>query len=247
MNIMKLNYLTLSLLIILGFTSCNDSEDSTPEPITKANIIGSVNLYNEGTTQIVDSGMTVNLEGTGFSATTDNQGDFTLSDVPFGSYTIVYEKSGFGTFKKLQLEHNNTGSPTVITITPSLGQNSSTQITDLTASLNGNDVVVSVTTNPAGNSGDTRYVRYFLSTSTNVSAEDYIYYSPVLKSQINPKKITLTSANLSDAGFLSGETVYVKVYGDSFWSNEYDDSTLGRKVFPNLNIVSANAVSFVMP
>lgn len=244
---MKLNYLTFGLIILLGISSCSKDEDQTPDPITKANITGSVNLYDEGTTQIDNSNMTVKVEGTtpAISATTDANGDFTLSDVPFGTYTILYEKSGFGTFKKFDIEHENNA--TAILNTPSIGEISTTQITNLEANVSGNDIIISVTTNPAGSNGNTRYVRYFLSTDSNVSSENYTYFSPGLVSQINPKEITLSNNDLTSAGFSTGETVFVKVYGDSFWSNEYNDSDLGRNVFPNLNMTSTNSVSFIVP
>lgn len=246
---MKFNYVILLLIVLVGFTSCSKDNDETPQPITKANIIGSVNLYDEGVTQIDNSGMTVSLEGImpSISATTAVNGDFTISDVPFGNYTLVYEKLGFGTFRKFDLEHTNTGSSTIITETPSLGETSTTQVTDLTVSVNGNDVIVSITTNPAGSNGNMRYVRYFLSTDANVSNENYTYYSPGLISQTNPYEITLSQNELTNAGVSSGQTVHVKVYGDSFWSNEYDDLDIGRKIFPNLNMTSANSVSFMVP
>ena len=246
---MKLIYLTFGLLLILGFTSCSDSEDSTPppNPITSANIIGSVNLYDEGTSQIENSGMTVKLEGTSFSVTTDIQGDFTLTNVPFGTYTITYEKAGFGTFKKFNLAHTNTGSSTIISETPSIGEMSSTEITNLSVTTNPSNIIISATTNPAGNNANRRYVRYFLSENANVSNEDYRFYSQGLISQINPYDINLSQDDLISAGFTTGQTVYIKVYGDSFWSNEYDDPNLQRKVFPNLNMTSASSVSFVVP
>lgn len=244
---MKLKYLTFSLMVLLGISSCSKDEDPTPDPITKANITGSVNLYDEGTTQIDNSNMTVKVEGTtpSISATTDANGDFILADVPFGTYTILYEKSGFGTFKKFDIEHVNNA--TAILNTPSIGEISTTQITNLQANVSGNDIIISVTTNPAGSNGNTRYVRYFLSTDSNVSNENYTYFSPGLVSQINPKEITLSNNDLTSAGFSTGETVFVKVYGDSFWSNEYDDLDLGRNVFPNLNMTSNNSVSFIVP
>ncbi len=246
---MKLHYLIFGLLVLLGLTSCDKGEDSNPEPATNGNIIGSVNLYDEGTTQIDNSNMLVIVEGITpvISAITDANGGFTLSDVPFGTYTLAYEKSGFGTFKKFDVDHTNMGSPTIIAEIPSLGQVSTTQITNLVASANGSNVTFSITTNPAGSNGNTRYVRYFLSTDSNVSNENYTYYSPGLISQINPYQITLSQNDLTSAGFSSGQTVFVKVYGDSFWSNEYDDLDLERKVFPNLNMASANAISFVVP
>lgn len=244
---MKLSYLTL--VVLLAFTSCSSSSDETPEPITNANIIGSVNLYDEGVRQIDNSDMTVKIEGSSplISTITDVNGNFTLEDVPFGTYTLVYTKTGFGTFKKFGIEHTNTGSSTIITGAPSLGEVSSTQITDLEANTSGEDIVLAITTNPAGSNGNSRYVRYFLGSDSNVSKENYAYHSPGLISQINPFETTLSRSDLISAGFSSGETVYVKAYGDSFWSNEYDDPDLDRKVFPNLNATSANAVSFVVP
>ena len=244
---MKLYYLILILLLSLGLTSCSNSEDSIIEPLTSANIIGSVNLYDEGTSQIDNSGMTITLEGTSISTTTNMQGNFTLTNVPFGTYTIIYEKAGFGIFKKFNIEHTNTGTSTIITATPSLGQLSTTEITNLTVTSNTNNITVSVTTNPAGNSGNRRYIRYFLSENANVSNLNYNFYSQGLISQISPYEITLSQEDLLDAGYLSGQTVHIKVYGDSFWSNQYDDPNLQRRVFPNLNMTSASSVSFVVP
>ncbi|WP_276390080.1 carboxypeptidase-like regulatory domain-containing protein [Eudoraea chungangensis] len=244
---MKLNYFTLSLILILGFTSCSDSEDSTPDPVTSANIIGSVNLYDEGTSQIDNSGMTVKLEDTSFSATTDVQGDFTLTNVPFGTYTIIYEKAGFGTYKKFDLKHSNTSSSTIITETPSIGQMSSTEITNIAVTSNTSNIIISATTNPAGSNGNTRYVRYFLSENADVSNENYNFYSQGLISQINPYDINLSQDDLISAGFTTGQTIHIKVYGDSFWSNEYNNPNLQIKVFPNLNMTSTSSVSFVVP
>lgn len=242
---MKLNYFIFSLLVLLGTSSCSNDEDPTPTPITKAHITGAVNLYNEGTTPVDSANMTIKVAGTTLSTTTDASGHFSLSDVPFGTYTIIYEKAGFGTFKKFAIEHRDNA--TAILNTPSIGETSTTQITNLEATVNGNDIVVSATTNPGGSNGNTRYIRYFLSTNSNVSHENYTYFSPGLISQINPKDITLSNNMLTSAGFSKGETVFVKVYGDSFWSNEYMDTDLGRNVFPNLNMTSTNAVSFVVP
>lgn len=244
---MKLKYLTSCLIVLLGISSCSSDDNSTPAPITKANISGSVNLYDEGTTQVDKSNMTVKLEETtpSISATTDANGDFTLVDVPFGTYRVLYQKSGFGTFKKFNIEHQNNA--TALPNTPSLGEISTTQITDLEASISGNDIIISVTTNPAGSNGNTRYIRYFLSTDSNVNNENYTYFSPGLVSQVNPKAITLSNSDLLSAGFTTGQTVFIKAYGDSFWSNEYYDSDLDKNIFPNLNMTSNNSVSFIVP
>jgi hypothetical protein len=228
------------------FNSCGGSEDEiTPPTPTSADIKGSVTLYDEGVTEIDNSNLTVTVEGTSKSSTTDAAGDFVLSNVAFGTYTLVYEKAGYGTFKKYDVEHRNGN--TIITQTTSLGEVSTTQVTALEATVDGNDVVLSITTDPPGSIGNKRYIRYFLSTDSDVSSTNNSYYSGVILSENNPLNLRLTASTLSDAGFSSGQTVYVKVYGDSFWSNEYDDPDLDRRIFPNINMTAADAVSFVIP
>ena len=236
----------LMFIIVIATVSCS-SDDSNDEPITKANITGSVNLYDEGTTLLDESNMLVKVVGTNplITALTNSNGQFVLEDVPFGTYTIEYEKAQYGVFKKFNFSHQ--GNANAITEIPSLGKTSSTEITDLLVNIVNGQVVFSITTSPAGNNSNRRYVRYFLSTSATVSNSNYMYHSPTFISQINPYQSTLTQTELINAGFTSGQTVYVKAYGESYWSNEYFDVSLNKKVFPNLNTVSANAVSFVVP
>lgn len=243
---MKSFFSVIFVWLVVVLFSCKKSSDITPAP-TKANIIGSVNLYNEGTTPIDKSGMTVKIENTAFSAITNTDGKFTFTDVPFGTYSFSYEKTGFGTSKKYGIEHSSTGSYTALPFIPSFGQLSSTQVTGLAASTSSGNIILSVTTNPAGSNGNRRYVRYFLSTSSTVSHENYSFYSPSLVVQINPFDITLTPVDLTSRGFTPGQTVYVKAYGDSFWSNDYSDPILNRQIFPNLSFNAANAASFIVP
>jgi|694.fasta_scaffold01561_40 hypothetical protein len=237
------------LLLIVGFLSCKKNSPDNIAPATRADITGFVNLYDENTTLLNNSGMQVSVQGSSpsISAITDANGKFILSNVPFGTYTLVYEKTGYGIYKKPGVVHSTDGSPTFITNTASLGKTSTTTVTNLTASQSGSNILIAATTNPAGSLGNTRYIRYFLSPSATVSKDNYSYVSSGFVSQINPYQATLTSANLIAWGFTSGQTVFVKVYGDAFWSNEYQDPTTGQKVFPNLNDTSANSVSFIVP
>ena len=50
----------LMFILAIATVSCS-SDDSNDEPITKANITGSVNLYDEGTTVLDDSNMLVKV------------------------------------------------------------------------------------------------------------------------------------------------------------------------------------------
>jgi hypothetical protein len=56
-----------------------------------------------------------------------------------------------------------------------------------------------------------------------------------------------TASELYAMGFSTGQTVFIKLYGDSYQSNDYDDPLTGKTVFPNLNQASAAAISFIMP
>ena len=245
---MKLIPLSVFAAVIISISSCKKEESPGPAPITKANISGSVNLYDEGTTKIDNSGMLVKVEGTSpsISSITDNNGAFTLLDVPFGTYTLIYEKAGYGTFKRFNVVHKDGN--TIIPDAPSLGQTSTTKITNLTTSSSSSfPVILSATTDPVANQANTRYIRFFLSTNPNVSNENFESYFDTFPVNITPYNLNLSQAALDALSYTSGTTVYVKCYGESFWGNNYTDPNLGRDVFPNLNPVSAAAVSFVMP
>jgi hypothetical protein len=43
-----------------------------------------------------------------------------------------------------------------------------------------------------------------------------------------------------------GQTIYIKAYGESLIGNDYDDPNSRKRVFPNLNPTTVNAISFVM-
>ena len=243
---MKTFTLNLVLLLFVLVTSCSDSNNNTP--LTSGNITGSVDLFDEGVMQIDNSNMTVKIEGTQFSARTDANGNFTLTDVPFGTYILIYEKSGYGTFKKFNLEHTNTGSSTVITETPALGQISTTSITNLILSSSSSfPAIISATTNPEANNSNPRYIRYFFSTAPSVSNENYEDAIETFQVAISPYNFNLSQATIDALGYPSGTRVYVKCYGESYYGNNYADPNLGRDIFPNLNPTSAAAVSFVVP
>lgn len=247
---MKRMYLVFGLVLVMGLASCGGGEDSEvdPMPETKGDIFGSVNLFDEATTMIDQSGMTVTAEGTtsSASATTDAEGEFTLENVPFGTYTLVYEKSGYGTFKRFNIEHEDIG--TIITGIPSLGQKSTTSITSLTVDSSMEfPVILRVTTDPEGNVGNTRYIRFFFSTSPDVSSDTYENVLETFIVNSAPYNFNLSAEALAALGFPSGATVYARCYGESFWGNNYEDPETGNSVYPNVNPTSPAAVSFVIP
>ena len=84
---MKKISLALMILIPLLFFNCIISEEEKKD----GNIKGTVTLeYSES-----NSGVSVFLSNTGYSATTRSDGYYGMSKVPKGTYTIIFEKYGW--------------------------------------------------------------------------------------------------------------------------------------------------------
>lgn len=238
----------IGLVLVLALaTACSKDDDNHPEP-AKADIFGFVSLYDEGTNKLDDASMAVYIDGKKdmYSATTNSDGRFSIKDIELGTYTVVFAKNGYGTYKIYDVKVESDEGHVSLN-TPSLGQLSTTEVTSLIANIDGSDVVLTYETSPAGNSNSPKYIRYFFNDDSNVSSDVYKHYTEVYEIKSNPHEREFSKNDLIDMGFKSGDKVYVKVYGDSFWSNEYDDPDLSRKVFPNLNANSASEVSFVVP
>ena len=244
------SHIRIMILLFSVISFCTSCQNDDPvDPPTKANIIGSVNLYDEGTNPLPKDGMMVSIAGSSplISTFTDAEGSFVLPGIPFGTYTLSFEKSGFGKFNKVGVVHSNTGSSTVIMPSPSLGQISTTTITGLTSTSGLSNSKLTITTTPAPVSLVPRYIRVFYSKSSSVSFFNYIKYSTVYKHPSNPADLVLGIKELQEMGFNAGDIVYARVYGDSFWSNDYDNPATGKREFPNLNATTLDAVSFIVP
>lgn len=236
---------SLAYLVLLGFLVSCGSDTLDPAP-TSGTISGSVLLFDEGSTRQEDAGMKVTVENSSpaISAVTDATGKFQISNVPFGNHVLVYEKTGYGTFKKKVTDHKAASTP--ITDTPSLGKVSTTTITAVELGITGGNLVTAVTTSPAGNSGNRRYIRYFFSDTPDVSNTNYKGFSPTYIVQDAPYSKTFTAAELTGFGVSATGTLHVRVYGDSFFTNDYVDPVSNKRVFPNLNAttVASKSVTF---
>ncbi|NAS13488.1 carboxypeptidase-like regulatory domain-containing protein [Poritiphilus flavus] len=247
MNTIRFFYFLIPALLLISCGS-DDGGSSNPTPATAGDISGSVNLYDSGTTQLSGADMTITVEGTSplITTTTDANGEFTLSEVPFGTYTIAYSKTGYGTFKQFNIAHNNENG-TSITVAPSLGQLSPTEVLSVDITINTNEVEIEKSLDPPASSNDRRYFRIFFGSDDTVSNTNFVAVAPTLETGSEPSTTTYSVSELMDLGLQSGSTVFVRVYGDSFFGNSYNDPGLGREVFPNLNANSASPVSFVVP
>ena len=241
-------YVVLFILIsIITAVACKSDDDVEPDYGTKAKLSGSVELFDEGTKAMPNDSMIVFIFGSNplISDTTDALGNFQFTDVVYGTYSITFQKKGYGTFTLNHVYHQK--GDTKISTIPKLGQFSTTKITHLSSSVNGSSIGISVTTDPAGNNTDVRYIRFFYYNTDDVSYIHYIGYSNVITVANNPFEFKVNLHKLIDMGFKSGDKIWVKAYGDAMHSNDYIDLISGNHVFPNINLHSAAAVSFIMP
>ncbi len=241
------------MLLLLFTFSCSKKESSPivpPVSSIEAPIYGEVMLYDESTLEVEKNGMTVSVDSTSppLKSVTGPDGKFFIPYIGFGKKALIFEKPGYGTFKLYGINHAyNNGTGTLITPIPSLGKLSTTTVTGLSAAVAANAVTISVITSPAANNNAPKYLRIFLSTRSAVSNSIFQKALETVVVKMSPSDKTLTKAELNTLGFTSGSTVYARVYGDSFWSNSYDDPIAGRTVFPNLNPATVTAVSFIVP
>ena len=99
----------LSASVLLIFAACKKEQDPPePEPTPippvveqEGSIVGKVNLFDAfGLKQDSTAGIaTVKIEEINQSVNTDSKGNFTLTAVKAGTYTIVYSKNNYGTIK----------------------------------------------------------------------------------------------------------------------------------------------------
>jgi len=236
-------------MFLLG-TSCND-----PEVNERGDLFGSVILYNEGTERIEEmEGMSIALENPfqntqadDFITFTDEEGKFRFENVEAALYNLTFEKENFGKHAIENFIHKGQKLGTPLDPIPSLGQKSTTSILSLEALVQQDNVFLIAGTDQAASISNPKYLRFFFSTSEEVSETQYLQATDTYVARIDPFELTLPKSKLLELGYSSGQRVYARCYGDSFWSNSYTDKESGIKIYSNLNPQSAEAVSFFVP
>jgi hypothetical protein len=175
--------------------------------------------------------------------------------LPYDQYDIEISKTGYGTMKVFGITHSYDPAASSVGTTQipniSFGKKSTTTVTAL--SVSGNNLLgepgvsFSYTVNPSPTPASRAFVRYFLSRAADVSPTKYVAASAVVNFSNGSGITGFSTSQLVGMGFASGQTVYVKMYGESFVTNEYYQPNLGYKIFPNVNLTTQPAVSFVVP
>lgn len=240
------------ILSLFIFSCSKNGGDSNGTP--GGRLSGTVQTWDDKLNSTTDqAGVTVTIsDQPTFVAITDATGRYTFDDLAFGVHDLTFSKSGYGTSKLYGVVHNAlSATPTTQVANFSFGKTSTTTVTAFAVSgntFNGQPgVSFSYNFGSAPSTGNRAFVRYFLSAAADVSSTSYSAFSPVVNFSNTSAIAGFTVNDLVSMGFSSGQTVYVRMYGDSFRSNEYKDPNTGKWVFPNINPNTVAAVSFQVP
>lgn len=210
-------------------------------------ITGVAKLFTANGNGLTSEGMRISIINSDppISALTDIDGFYTLENVPYGIYDLVFEKDGFGTFKKGDIVH--TDPETFIEERTFLGRKSTTSITAMQVSTTATEVTISYRTDPPSSDANIHFTRIFFHTSSDVSDNIQSAFTSVIFTNRTPFNAVFTYEQIRDFGIPPGATVYALAYGESFFSNFYKDPNNGIDTFPNLNPNTTTPVSFVLP
>src|SRR6478609_2741609 len=94
-NMKIITFLTLLLFIAAGCSDSNTTTTSSGDGVT-GDLIGTVYLSDHrGRSMTNHSGVTVQIEGTSFSAVSDVNGNWVIHNLPTRTYAITFSKPGF--------------------------------------------------------------------------------------------------------------------------------------------------------
>jgi|SRR6185437_9779802 len=230
--------------VILFFSSCHKTTtDQLPTPASA--VMGRVALYDStNKTQPNCKGVTVSIDGTSYTTTTDSTGKYAFENVPQTKYTFTYSKAGYSTHKDYAIDL--TGSKTVqAENVTGLYMPCSTNVS-LAASLSNSliEVQTTLTSNP---SIFNPWAVVFFSDSASVSSSNYTiayYISPIPATQSAGGGLTATFK--PSPYFASGSTVYIKVYATNTGNSYYATTAGGTIIYEGLGS-SSNVVSVTLP
>ena len=222
-------------------SACSGDDDREPvEDSGVGSLEGRVLLHDAFGIPVANDDMLVSIQDESFRANTAENGTYVFNRVPVGNYELIFEKEGFGTFRA-QIEHarsferGNTRLQTYF-----LGQESNTVVRGGTPTFGNNTLEIALATIPAGSATNPVYASAFFGKDETVSNEVNLgVIGPIMFNSGSANvELEISLEQLQDFGFVSGETVHFKVYGDSFHTNEYMTET--GTVHPNVNNSAAN-------
>jgi hypothetical protein len=208
-------------------------------------IIGFVHRYDTyGNRQFTGlDNVTVSIDNTAFTTTTDATGRYSFGNMPTGTYSITYSKSGYGNDRLQGIPHVGGGSSTYLTtvklspvttffpITLNASSSAVTGIT-VTGNMNSNDIY-------------DRRIAFFIgfSNSTSSATTNYIdIEGGTVVANGTSFTYNISKQALNNLGAVAGTTLYIRAYGiNGSYSSSCNavDYNNGKR---NYTCVSTNSV-----
>ena len=244
MNHKYLLAFSLILSSIMLLSSCKNSIAPT-EPNSKlnGNLWGIVNLIQENHANNPSSeGVSVTIEGTTLSTTTDSIGYWRFTNLKSGVYNIMFSKQGYGTTKLIK--YNFVPSDTMNSLYNMLFQIPDYYISVLHATELRDSIEVSGKISE--NTNYSRYAMLFYSLDSTVDYNNYnLEEYLILYPDSSTFDFTVTKNLLHDSGLQSGSIVYLAAYTYTGLT-AYTDSVSGKLVYTSFSHKSTK-VSFIAP
>jgi len=242
MKFTKFLFVISFLIVCLSFGCSKDEEDQK----AAADLIGTVQLYDQDGISISNSAMTISTESSIASATTDSMGNFKFRNLAFGNYWFEFEKDGFGHYKYF-FAHEQTEYSNVIPDILNISERSTAEMVSLELSQQSDGIVIKVVSNPAAAINNKRYFHTFYHSESTVSYSEFTTFE-TRQLSFSPSKNYFKSFDFFyDSGFESGQDIFIAVYTTSAYDNSYYDPGIGTTIFPNINPATVAAVSFILP
>lgn len=219
-------------------------------PSLSGTLVGYVDVYDSyGALQKSDS-VTINVTGKSISAPTDTMGKFVISNLTTGTYELVISKPTYQDTKIPSL--NFVGGGTQY-LTNRIGITQTPAFTLSNLSFSNIFGTISYTVTASTSDSKARKAIIFLSKNSNVSNNPSSYASTII-ANIGAGSTnaigTISSSNMTQWGFNSGDVIYAIAYPISNANNAsiYFDTNSGKIAYNNLNLSGATVISnFIVP
>jgi hypothetical protein len=222
-------------IILLLTSAC---EKDTELKLRSGQLFGNVSLINESQLAQNKSGVEIRIEGSEpeLKTTTDESGQFTISNLVSGTYNVIFNKEGFCEHKIIGYQFIGGNKPA------SLGNidiylKPTFQITNLEisqANVESTEINLLIKANVSDfNTNSYAYFRYYLSNNENVSFSNYIStgfkpLNPITEElEINIQTNTLK--------FPIGSELYMIIYPTTESNQYYIDIQTGNYIYSTVN------------
>ncbi len=221
-------------------------------PSLTGNISGLVTLIDTNGIQPVNkSGVTITIEGTSYTATTDSTGKWQINNVSTGNYTIDISKNTYG-MTKIQ-NYQFVGGGTTYTGNQFLSEVPNFTVSNLAYTTGSGRITVTGTLTYTSAQANGRNIIIFVGNSSGVSSTPALNLGTVAaydSSQGTTFSVNITDETFSNLGLGQGSTAYLIAYASSAPPancTRYVDQATGRFNYTSLSSAASNVLQVVTP